>query len=180
MNTFQRNKQSGAALVIALILLTIMTLLGMSVLRSTLLDERMSAGLFDRGLAFQAAEGTLREAEAVLSAAAAGSFPANGCDANGFCAQIDRVANPNAPERWQDSAFMGWKTTATFNPGALAGARPNYIAEAMGPAPNWAGCEQEIPMHPNCVTPRYRVTARSGDGGRSQVILQSNYASTAP
>lgn len=173
------HRQSGAALVIALILLTIMTLLGMSVLRSTLLDERMSAGLFDRGLAFQSAEGALREAETRIAGTPAASFPANGCDADGLCAAIDRAANATAPERWADPAFAGWEPTG-FNPGALAGAQPEYIAELMGPAPNWPGCEQEVPMHPNCMTPRYRITARSGAAGRSQVVLQSNFASTAP
>lgn len=170
-------RQSGAALVIALLLLAIMTLLGASVLRSTFLDERMSAGLYDRGLAFQAAEGALREAEALM-AAGAPAFPAAGCNA-GMCAQIDRTADPNAPERWVDPAFAGWRNAA-FTPAAKAGGNPDFIVESMGPAPNWAGCEQEVPMHPNCLTPRFRITARGGQDGRARVVLQTNYASSAP
>lgn len=56
-------RQRGASLVVVLILLLIMTLLGLAVLRGTLLEERMSANMYDRSLAFQQAESALREAE---------------------------------------------------------------------------------------------------------------------
>ena len=46
-----------------LILLLVMTLLALAVLRGTLLEERMSANMYDRSLAFQQAESALREAE---------------------------------------------------------------------------------------------------------------------
>jgi type IV pilus assembly protein PilX len=170
--------QRGAALIIALVLLAVMTILGLSVLRSTLMDERMSGSLYDRSLAFQAAEGALREAEARLEPGTL-VFPPSGCTGE-LCAQIDRVANPGAPDRWLDPAFAGWTPTAVFNPGAIVGDTPDYFIESMGPAPNWAGCEQEIPMHPNCMTPRFRVTARSAAADRAQVVLQSNYAAVAP
>ncbi|MDR6840075.1 pilus assembly PilX family protein [Pseudoxanthomonas sacheonensis] len=55
--------QGGASLVVVLILLLIMTLLGLAVLRGTLLEERMSANMYDRSLAFQQAESALREGE---------------------------------------------------------------------------------------------------------------------
>ncbi|WP_024869838.1 pilus assembly PilX family protein [Pseudoxanthomonas suwonensis] len=60
--TFPR-RQRGASLIIVLILLLVMTLLGLAVLRGTLLEERMSANMYDRSLAFQQAESALREAE---------------------------------------------------------------------------------------------------------------------
>jgi type IV pilus assembly protein PilX len=55
--------QRGASLLVVLILLLVMTLLGLAVLRGTLLEERMSANMYDRSLAFQQAESALREAE---------------------------------------------------------------------------------------------------------------------
>src|SRR5690606_30502218 len=67
------SRQRGASLVVVLILLLVMTLLGLAVLRGTLLEERMSANMFDRSLAFQQAESALREAEgAVRDAVLAG------------------------------------------------------------------------------------------------------------
>lgn len=68
--------QAGASLVVVLILLLVMTLLGLAVLRGTLLEERMSANMYDRSLAFQQAESALREGEervrAVIVAQGAG------------------------------------------------------------------------------------------------------------
>lgn len=64
-----RRFQSGASLVVVLILLVVMTILGLAVMRTTLLEERMSANMYDRSLAFQQAESALREAEAAVRAA---------------------------------------------------------------------------------------------------------------
>ena len=57
-------RQRGASLVVVLILLLVMTLLGLAVLRGTLLEERMSANLLDRSQNFQAAEAALTIIEA--------------------------------------------------------------------------------------------------------------------
>lgn len=168
--------QRGAALVISLVLLVIMTVLALAMLRTTLLDERMSGGLYDRGLAFQAAEAALREAEAVIAPGTA-TFPASGCS-NGMCMPIDRASAPDAPDRWLDPAFNGWVTAAALGDGRSV--RPEYFVEQMGPAPNWPGCDQEVPMHASCMTPRFRITARSAAAGRSSVILQSNYVAATP
>lgn len=61
-------RQSGVSLVIVLILLLVMSILGLAVMRGTLLEERMSANMYDRSLAFQQAESALREAEAAVRA----------------------------------------------------------------------------------------------------------------
>jgi type IV pilus assembly protein PilX len=55
-------------------------------------------------------------------------------------------------------------------------ATPSAIVEDMGDAPNWPGCENEIPRQPNCSTRRYRVTARSTAEGRATVLVQSQFA----
>lgn len=59
--------QRGVALVVALILLVVATLIGLAGMRSTNLQERMSANMYDRSLAFQRAESTLRAAEAAIT-----------------------------------------------------------------------------------------------------------------
>lgn len=56
----------GAALIISLILLLIMTLLAISASNSTVMESKISANLTDRNTAFQAAEHALRQAEAQL------------------------------------------------------------------------------------------------------------------
>lgn len=59
--------ERGAALVITLVLLVIITLLGLASLRQTALEERMSANMKDRSIALQSAEFGLRAAETWLT-----------------------------------------------------------------------------------------------------------------
>jgi type IV pilus assembly protein PilX len=163
--------QRGVALMVVLVMLLIMTLLGLASLRGGLLQDRMTSGEYDRSLGFQAAEGALREAEARLKAGGY-TFPASGCS-SGLCAKPDPTV-VGFKDRWLDSSFAGWNN-ATLSVGTL-GITPQYFIELMGPAPNWAGCDQLVPMQANCLTPRYRITARSTGSDRAAVILQSNFA----
>lgn len=172
MSTGPRN-QKGVALFVVLMLLLVVTLLGLSSLRTTVMEERMSANMFDRSLGFQAAESALREAEALVALSAVReSFPANDCS-SGLCA----IPDSNLTERWLDSGFAAWASSTAAIAPAAAG-RPQYIAESMGGGSNWAGCERIEPRDPLCESPRYRISARSGAPGtdRAQVILQSYVA----
>lgn len=160
-------RQRGAALVVVLILLLVMTLLGLASLRGTLMEERMSASVYDRSLSFQAVEAALREAEAI--AFTRPTPPASGCNA-GVCSTPD----PTQTDRWLDPAFNGWRA-ATVNVGGLT-ATPQFFIEYMGEAPSWPKCDSEVPMHASCLKTRYRITARSAQPDRAQVVLQSTYA----
>lgn len=160
-------RSRGATLVVVLILLLVMTLLGLASLRSTMLEERMTSNLLDRSLGFQVAEAGLREAEAALDPLPA--FPGAGCNANGMCARPD----PSALERWSDPGFAGWRvgTAADANTDP-----PQYFVEEMGRGPNWRDCQKKKPIHPLCMTTRYRVTSRSQQAGRASVMLQTVFA----
>ncbi|MGY6519794.1 MAG: pilus assembly PilX family protein [Lysobacteraceae bacterium] len=166
-------RQQGVALVIALVLLLVMSVLGVSSLKTSMMQERMSGAAFDRGLAFQAAEAALREGEALLVGPVPPAIPANGC-LGGLCARP--VPAQGVPDRWADPTFAGWADGTTPLGGLIEGQQ--YFVEDMGPAPNWPGCEQEIPVNALCLSPRYRITARSGDEtqARSRVVLQSSFA----
>lgn len=173
MNRYARHpvtsiqRQRGATLVVVLILLLLMTLLGLASLRSTVLEERMTSNLLDRSLSFQVAEAGLREAEATLTPMPV--FPAAGC-VNGLCAR----PLPTARERWApDSGFNAWRTASVSDPNTAA---PRYIVEEMGEGPNWRDCDRLSPIHPLCLTPRYRVTVLSQQAGRASVTLQTIFA----
>jgi len=58
-----RTKQSGAALIVGLIFLVILTLLGLTAMQTGIMEERMAGNSRDRNLAFQAAEAAMRDAE---------------------------------------------------------------------------------------------------------------------
>ena len=57
------SKQYGSVLLISLVILLILTLVGVSAMRNTVLEEKMAGNMRDKGLSFQAAEATLRAAE---------------------------------------------------------------------------------------------------------------------
>jgi len=61
-----RHYQQGAVLIVSLILLLILTLVGVSGMKMTSLEERMSGNYKDHEMAFQAAEAALVEAENFL------------------------------------------------------------------------------------------------------------------
>lgn len=61
-----RRGEHGSALAIALVFLLVLTLLGLSAMRSSNLQERMAGNLRDRNMAFQSAEAALRAGEAWL------------------------------------------------------------------------------------------------------------------
>ncbi|MFC1602018.1 PilX N-terminal domain-containing pilus assembly protein [Pseudomonadota bacterium] len=55
------NKQQGAVLIIALLFLLIVTLLGVSAMQSSVMEERMAGNMHDHNMAFQAAESGLKD-----------------------------------------------------------------------------------------------------------------------
>jgi type IV pilus assembly protein PilX len=168
----RRQSQSGVALIVALILLVVMTLLGLGAMRSVTLEEKMAANTFDRSLSFQAAESTLRQAEAILNVVPPASPPtpaAGTCLGNGFCGEP--IAG--AAARWTDAAFAAtnWADAATVNSGPIA-ITPQYLIEHLGS--NFR-CTDIPPITFTCK--RYRVTVRSNAGAdRASVMLQTIYA----
>lgn len=172
-------RQQGIALVVALILLVVMTLLGLSAMRSVTLEEKMAANTFDRSVSFQAAEAMLREAETKAEIAGTKSpSPAalSACDA-GICGSPDPAAVP----RWIAYSNCTPKPSDTSVPWQLGTAvvsgtvtvTPTYFIEHLGDG---------FPCNPNNIDSpaackRYRVTACSNPGdGRAVVVLQSVYA----
>lgn len=168
----RRASQGGVALIVALILLVVMTLVGLSGLRNVTLEERMTANTFDRSISFQAAEAALKEAEALVQAQNA--LPAMQPAAGTPCNAVTAVCGaPVAPllEPWLDNATP-WADAATLTNGGIT-ITPQYMIEFLG---NGFTCSPgEAGSATNCS--RYRITARSNAGAdRSVVILQSIYA----
>ena len=59
-------RQSGAVLLVGLVMLAVAALLGMAAIRSVTLQERMAGGFASRNLSFQTAEAALRSGEVFL------------------------------------------------------------------------------------------------------------------
>ena len=159
------NHQRGVALIASMLILIIITLLGLSSMRSAGLQERMSGNQYDRNVVLEAAEAALREAEAI--AAAPLTVPAT-CT-NGVCPKP--VAG--MADRWSDTNFTDWRAATSTN-SALDSAQ--FIIEDMGPQPVDGTCHLQIPVEPTCLVPLYRVTAqaRATNSRGTLVTLQSN------
>ncbi|GAB5486409.1 MAG: hypothetical protein Pars93KO_28430 [Parasphingorhabdus sp.] len=67
MSKVYHSRQHGAALIVGLIILLLMTLIGVFAMRGGVMQEKMANNLRDRELAHQAAEVALRDAERFVS-----------------------------------------------------------------------------------------------------------------
>lgn len=176
MRTVCPQRQSGATLIIALIILAAVTVATVATLRLATTEQRITAATQARVQAFEAVEATLRAAEAQALAQALNAnrgFPNRGLSrprADRRCSQTACRAGLCEPpdldcgERWRDN--IGWRSYA-YN-----GVSTQYMVEFLGAT---FSCHKDIvtsddPM--NCK--RYRITARSAPGNRyATVILQS-------
>lgn len=173
-------RQQGVALVVALVLLLVVTVIGLASMRGTSLQERMSANTYDRALAFQKSEAALRAAEAEITLATdvASLTDAEDCEA-GQCRNPGSIAFDDGGAIWVDVGddFM-------VNQARTEGTAQYYIQfMGVGPADGDLGLEDnaDFGSYGNIYPPDnvafYRITARSSDPAeapdRSVVVLQS-------
>lgn len=180
-----RHNQSGATLVVVLLLLLVMTLLGIASMRGVLLEERMASNMLDRSYAFQAAEFALREGEA--RAAEAQTLldirALTVACADGLCPRPN-PALPAQNARWLAAGFWDDAANRTVSTpsftGPAADAVASYTIELIDDnLPPVGTCTTSIDVSPDAMCSgsetRYRITARSASPGRAEVMLQSMY-----
>ena len=79
LNIRPPRRERGAVLVVSLIMLLIVTLIAVSSMQGTIMEEKMAGNTRDRNLAFQTAESSLREAETYVDGLASmGTFTGSG------------------------------------------------------------------------------------------------------
>jgi len=156
--------EHGAALIISLIFLLVLTLLGVGAMRTTNMQERMAGNLRDSNLAFQAAESALREGEQILQQATLPVFGGTG----GLLQRQDEAGQASF---WRTYAWDTNSMTATGVAGTAAA--PQYVIEELPPVPATGGSLRfgalpEVGF--------YRVTARAVGGTTDAVsVLQITY-----
>lgn len=174
-----QRRERGVALVVALILLVVATLIGLAASRGTVLQERMSSNSFDRSLAFQRSEAALRAAEAAITA------DWRIANLNGPDCSI--AACPIVPTTTFNATGVNWTNVTTQYDvnDARTPAVPQYHIAFMGTgrADNNMGTREnaETTNYGAGAAPDnvafYRVTARSSNptllDGRSIVVLQT-------
>ena len=155
--------QRGMALVISLLLLVAITLLAVSTMRSTTMQERMASNLNDREIAKQIVETTVREAAALFPPAPGDIW---------YTAALPAPIQ-GEPDIWQDPG--AWE-----NAGAIVvnidgqNYTGQYLVENMGFWVNPLTPNCKVKDDPLCESQTYRVTARTTPtAGRASVILQA-------
>ncbi|WP_409524651.1 pilus assembly PilX family protein [Nitrincola sp. MINF-07-Sa-05] len=178
----QPKKQQGVALVVAMIMLVVATLIGLSSIRSTTLQERMTANLYDRSVAFQNAETALRAAEMSISSTALILDSIYGANSDDFdCDPLNptpTTCGPFPENTWSSSNSTGWVNITALpnipnqflvNTDITLGTPQVYIqliarVEDKEAQQNQSANEQQYGS--NSVSDEvwyYRITARSGD-----------------
>ncbi|HFD80825.1 MAG TPA: hypothetical protein ENK05_10625 [Gammaproteobacteria bacterium] len=163
-------QQRGAVLFISLIMLLAMTLIGITGMQATTMEEKMAGNLRDINLSFQATEAALREGESLLQAATLPDFDGS----NVGLYQPAQVGSPplwEVPSTWASGSAIAYGGSLD---GIPAGNRPLYIIEELAALPNPGGSLASDNPLPE--THIYRITARGmGGNDRSVTILQSTY-----
>jgi len=188
------HRQRGAALIVALILLIVITLVGLAAVGTTILQNKMTANQYDRQIAFQSAEAALRVATALIPNNP--GLIARDCQTGGTVCQANPFTDSTLPPgsihtvtaNPASGSTSGGASATTFTASPAAAMQPQYVIESLG---NWTNPTQNVGFG-NTANSRnygvqgaantaiyYRITARSCDpsspscNNRAIVTLQA-------
>jgi type IV pilus assembly protein PilX len=158
-------RDRGVALVVALIMLLLLTILGINSVQNSIMEERMAGNSRDRQVAFEAAEAALRVAEARLLDQT--QFNAIKWDATDGSHEGDPSLDPFTSSHNKTSV-----TDATLNAETVQ--NPQYYIERL-PEIRLPGSSLVVGYSQPAPTIRfYRVTAYGyGKTSAAEVIMQS-------
>ncbi len=155
-----KKNQTGAVLIVSLVMLMLVTLIGVSGMQTTILEERMSSNYRDQNTAFQAAEATLLIARTYILN--------NTIGYSGDGGLLDTNHDEEPKKKYYKKAF--WTNANSTSTPDDYGEKfnllsdPRYIIKKIDQVGNVS---------------RYRVTARAeGASPGTQVILEAIYERT--
>jgi len=195
--------QSGAVLIVSLVILVVISLLGIANMQSSNTELKMATSQRDRDVAFAAAEAALTEAEQWLeknnptreqlyNTCGDSGNCYNATCSEGLCFEGIFVSDPNekwlcqvaansgSSERiafWKDEQLDVWSDTGKHRTIAIPGIDEDvkFIVEFLCFVPP----DDSVTFNssnPGTGEPLYRVTAMAdGNGDRAKVMLQSTY-----
>lgn len=173
-----RRREEGAVLIVGLVMVLLMSVIGISAIRGSNLQESMAGNMRERNLAFQASESALRVGEASVADQVSRPLMTNN---QGL--YNDTYTTPTTSILTFTNA--NWKDAAKVKVAALGllyvSHEPTYIVEqldpdiGMGAAMEGSAIDLEGMQNTGDITP-YRVTAR-GFGANENAIktLQTTY-----
>jgi type IV pilus assembly protein PilX len=173
-----RHAQRGAALIVALILLIVITLVGLAAIGTTILQNKAASNQYDRQVAFQSAEAAMRVATALIPNNP--GLIARNCQTGGTVCQANPFTDSTLPAGSihtvtagpASGSTSGGASATTFTASAVAAMQPQYVIESLG---NWTNPSTNTGFG-NTANSRnygvqgaansaiyYRITARSCD-----------------
>ncbi|RDJ00660.1 pilus assembly protein [Dyella solisilvae] len=171
------------ALVVAMILLILITLVGLAAVHGTIMQQKMSANQYDREQAFQSAEAAVRAATALIPTSP--TLIWHNCQAGGITCLPNPFNDSTLTSNDIHSVAQG-TTLGNYTATSTAAGQPQFVIENMG---NWVdqttntgfgqtGNSRNYGVQGNSGTAVfYRITARSGDpavvGDRAVVTIQA-------
>jgi type IV pilus assembly protein PilX len=177
-----KSRQSGTALITSLLLLLVMTVLGVVMMRTSVMQERMAGNTRDLNMALQGGEAGLRYGEAVLDALAAQPDPSTAVPCVVVCAtnvlpvavydpaQFDWLNSNNSTKYGQGGVVA--TLTGAAGTGKL-NVEPRYTIEYAGFIPD----NKELPPTSTDGRDVYQVTSRStGASGLTNTVVRSTFA----
>jgi len=167
-------QQKGSVLIISLLLLIVSTLLGLSSMNNTVMEEKMAGNLRQQNLALQTAESSLRQGENWLSALSVFTKPvASSTGASG-------VWIKDAPEGVAVPTGRWWTDEATWTSDAvvyneLAGLTGYYLIEELESLQDSLNVGAQ--SDGQSTRDFYQITAYGlGLGGRAKAYLRTTFA----
>ena len=164
--TGQPQRQRGATLVVALIILVVLTLLGVTAMQGATMQERMAGNARDVNVAFQAAEAALRDGEGFLANTVV--LPAFNGDLG-----LYRAPDVGDPRPWEIGGF-DWgndNDARQYEDDDFGGAEaPAYVIEELQVTPQSEGGEIGLGL-PTPAERLYRVTARGVGGNPNTIVI---------
>ncbi len=175
-------RQRGAVLVVGLLILLVMTILGVTAMQTTVMEERMAGNMRDRSLAFQAAEAVLRDAEQLIeNSVSTAAF--NNSNENGLFGKNEDEPDKWASATWQDTvdntasrAYDGPDDDTALD---FPNTQPRYFVKHIGTVEGEGGSKNLKGYGSKPVgrdTEIFRITARgTGGNDNTEVIVQTHY-----
>lgn len=173
----QGSRQRGAVLMISLIMLLLLTIIGITAMQTTTMEEKMAGNTRDQTVAFEAASAALRDAESYIEGTPnTASFDGSG----GLYAETDTVPSYDASGAWTTANARQYAGTLPDASNGGVATPPMYMVQIVTTSSSPAISSKNIggygQQNPGSKVTVFRITAR-GTGGtdNSQVFLQELY-----
>ncbi len=176
-------QQQGAVLIISMIILLMLTILGVTSMRTTQLEERMAGNARDRHIAFEAAEAALIDAETyVQTIVTATPFDLNGAD--GLYSDDPSLTGIESYVDWSGAdPSRGFLSAANIGTGQGISTPPKYViqrieqgtqstpASGINPSTGGGYNRRSPATAKNAASTLVRITARGTGGSDNSVVF---------